>query len=101
MKGAQLLPLAILVVMAIASAGSRGYGERSFNANATITPQSYAISVGMQAAQSFVPTEPYVLENVSLYIQNVGTPGDALNVTIRADAAGSPGASDLAATERV
>src|SRR2546426_6047786 len=96
---ATLLAATVLVGLAA------GYGERVFNANPARSGSSYAIDAALGlpltynwAAQSFTPVEPFLLYNVTLYVQNQGA--DVLNVTIQGDGGGSPDGSAIAFSQR-
>ncbi len=92
---ALLTLLALLAVVGPAAA----YGERAFSANQQSSAQFYIISSTQAAAQSFQPTESFLLYNVTLDVENLN---DApLNVTIRADSGGEPAPTAMAGSERL
>lgn len=100
--------LVALLVAAIAFSGlATGYGERVFNANEQSSGGSYPIdetgfiiTLPERAAQSFTPVVPFVLLNVTSYVENVGGQADSLNVTVQGDAAGSPDETPVAWSQR-
>ncbi len=92
-----------LVLVALVAAPAAGYGERVFNADRTTSALTYPVSSAASAAQSFLPSESFVLYNVTLNLQNVGGGGnrDPLNVTIRTSAGGFPSGMILAGSDQV
>jgi len=81
------------------AAPAAAYGERVFDANPTLSGQTFPVFVTEQVAQSFMAAESFLLLNVSLHLQNLPPQGDALNVTLQPDAGGSPGGTVLAWAE--
>lgn len=79
-----------------------GFGERPYDSNQVINGTNhFDVYSGETLAQSFTPTVSYDLLNLTLRLKNRGDLTDALNVTIRPDAAGVPATSYLAATKVV
>ncbi|MEK6851236.1 MAG: hypothetical protein AABY30_01715, partial [Candidatus Thermoplasmatota archaeon] len=83
------------------AAPATGYGERVFGANPTLSGQTFPVFATERVAQSFVAAESFLLLNVSLNVRNLVPQADALNVTLRTDAGGSPSGTVLAWAEEV
>src|SRR2546426_11168050 len=97
--------VATLLAATILTGLAAGYGERVFNTNPARSGSSYAIDAALglplvfnRAAQSFTPVEPFLLYNVTLYVQNQGA--DVLNVTVQGDGGGSPDGSAISFSQR-
>src|SRR2546427_6366232 len=93
---APMAAVATVAAMVLFSFPGTASGEQVFNANLTSTNNTYPLSSSESAAQSFVPDVSFALYNVTIRVQNVGTKGDSLNVTIQTDAAGGPSGTILA-----
>src|SRR2546425_2788497 len=79
-----------------------GFGERPFDSNQVINGTNhFDVYGGETVAQSFTPTVSYDLLNLTLRLKNRGDLTDALDVTIRPDAAGVPSTAFLAAAKVV
>lgn len=97
-----------LFAFTIGLPAAAGYGERVFNANESTSASAYPIDTGLpllgpehRAAQSFTPVAAFVLQNVTLRVQNEGSSqADVLNVTVQGDAAGSPDEAAVAWSQR-
>ena len=97
--GSFLLAMGALSLLLAAPAA--GYGERVFDANPTLSGQTFPVFAAERVAQSFTAGESFVLFNVSLHVQNLPPQGDALNVTLQADAGGSPSGTPIRWSEEV
>ena len=78
------------------------FGEHPYEGNQVINGTVHQlVHSGESVAQSFLATASYQLQNVTLRLRNTGDTGDALTVTIRADAGGTPAAAALATAQVV
>lgn len=91
----------MLALTLFPAALTAGLGERVFNENPAQSGQAFPIFAGERAAQSFVPTERFLLVNVTLDVKNLSPQTDALNVTVQTDVAGSPSGTVIAWAEQI
>ncbi len=85
------LVLTLPLAMSMMALPTAGYGERVFNANLATSNNNYDVDTSQQVAQSFTPLVSYILNNVTLYVENLGaSQTDTLRVNIETDASGQP-----------
>jgi len=94
--------LAGAILVPLLAPGAEAFGERSYESNTVISGTNRLdVHAGQSVAQSFTSTQTYDLWNVTLRLRNTGDTQDAINVTIREDAAGVPAVDYLAAQDLV
>ena len=102
-RGGLLALLVLVAAVAALAAPAAGLGERPFDANEQVSPGGYDVYTlsgsDTRVAQSFTPSETFVLRNVTVYVSGGGN--EALNLTIEGGASVPDDGDVLASAERV